>query len=76
MTPFFFICHVTGAFTPEEHPFIKSLNLAGIRDCPDDLAQAFLNFISYGTAPYTDEELRDVTRVIAHIYKRYANSPS
>ena len=69
IVPIFLFRHLTGEFVPGK-PLIKGLDLLGVRNCPEDLAQAFLTFISDDTAPYTDEELAQVTRVIANIYER------
>lgn len=66
------ISHVTGQFgTNMIVPCVESLTMVGIGACPDDLAEAFLTFVSQITVPYTKEELATVTNVIAEIHQRY-----
>jgi len=52
-------------------PMVKTLTMVDCDSCPGDLAEAFLTFVSQDSAPYTEEELRSVSRIIVEIHQRY-----
>ncbi len=52
-------------------PQLNTLTMMPVTASPVDLAKAFLTFVSQETTSFTEEELRQVTAVIAQIHQRW-----
>jgi hypothetical protein len=74
--PVLTITHLFGKFgTNLTAPVLNTLTMVGVGDSPNDLAKAFLTFVSQGAVPYTQEELSKVSQVICDIHQRHYKTP-
>lgn len=72
ITPSLTFIHVRGKIgTNYKVPEADTVTVMGVGGSPNDLATAFLEFISFGGAQYTPEEQSALSHLIVGIHQRH-----